>query len=96
MLQRHGIGVEVAGQLLVAAGDNPDRLRSEGAFAMLCGVSPPRPPPARPNDTGSTEVRTGKPTAPCLKRYLAREVYCLLNPGQPHRARQPRKITKAA
>jgi len=26
--------------LLAAAGDNPDRLRSEAAFSMLCGASP--------------------------------------------------------
>jgi transposase len=26
--------------LLVAAGDNPERLRSEGSFAHLCGVAP--------------------------------------------------------
>jgi transposase len=26
--------------LLVAAGDNPERLRSEAAFAHLCGVAP--------------------------------------------------------
>jgi transposase len=30
----------VAGALLVTAGDNPDRLRSEASFAHLCGVSP--------------------------------------------------------
>lgn len=35
-----GIGVETAGQLLVTAGDNPHRLRSEAAFAHLCGVAP--------------------------------------------------------
>jgi transposase len=35
-----GVGVETAGQLLVTAGDNPDRLRSEAAFARLCGVAP--------------------------------------------------------
>jgi transposase len=40
LLERNGIGVEVAGQLLVTAGDNPERLRSEAAFAMLCGVAP--------------------------------------------------------
>ncbi len=40
LLERTGIGIEVAGQLLVTAGDNPDRLRSEASFAMLCGVSP--------------------------------------------------------
>jgi transposase len=35
-----GVGPDSAGALLVAAGDNPDRLRSNGAFAMLCGASP--------------------------------------------------------
>jgi transposase len=35
-----GVGPEVAGQLLVTAGDNPGRLRSEAAFAHLCGVAP--------------------------------------------------------
>lgn len=35
-----GVGIEVAGQLLTTVGDNPDRLRSEAAFAHLCGVAP--------------------------------------------------------
>jgi transposase len=35
-----GIGAEVASALLVAVGDNPERLRSEASFAALCGVSP--------------------------------------------------------
>jgi len=35
-----GVGPEIAGALLVAAGDNPLRLRSEAAFSMLCGASP--------------------------------------------------------
>jgi transposase len=35
-----GVGTEVAGQLLVTAGDNPGRLHSEESFAALCGVSP--------------------------------------------------------
>jgi transposase len=35
-----GVGTNVAGALLVAAGDNPDRMRSEGSFAHLCGVAP--------------------------------------------------------
>ncbi len=35
-----GVGPDVAGALLVAAGDNPERLRSEAAFASLCGVAP--------------------------------------------------------
>lgn len=35
-----GVGTDVAGALLVAAGDNPERMRSESAFAHLCGVAP--------------------------------------------------------
>jgi transposase len=35
-----GVGTETAAALLVAAGDNPQRLRSEAAFAHLCGVAP--------------------------------------------------------
>ena len=35
-----GVGTETAAVLLVAAGDNPERLRSEAAFAHLCGVAP--------------------------------------------------------
>jgi hypothetical protein len=35
-----GVGPDVAGQLLVTAGDNPHRLRSDAAFAMLCGAAP--------------------------------------------------------
>ncbi len=40
LLARPGVGVETAAQLLVTAGDNPKRLRSEASFAALCGVSP--------------------------------------------------------
>ena len=40
LIQAVGIGMEIAGQLLVTAGDNPDRLRNEASFAMLCGVAP--------------------------------------------------------
>ena len=35
-----GVGPDTAGALVVAAGDNPDRLRNEATFAHLCGVSP--------------------------------------------------------
>jgi len=35
-----GIGTENAATLLIVAGDNPQRLRSEASFASLCGVSP--------------------------------------------------------
>ena len=40
LLAEPGIGPDTAGKLLVIASDNPDRLRSDAAFAALCGVSP--------------------------------------------------------
>lgn len=117
LLERTGIGIEVAGQLLVTAGDNPERMTSEAAFAMLCGVAPL---PASSGMTQRHRLNRGgdrqanralhlavisrlrldpktkayvtKKTAEghskmeilrCLKRYLAREVYFLLNSGRP-------------
>jgi transposase len=35
-----GVGSHTAAILLVAAGDNPDRIRSEARWAKLCGVAP--------------------------------------------------------
>jgi transposase len=40
LLAVFGVGPETAGALLIAAGDNPDRLHSEAAFAMLCAAAP--------------------------------------------------------
>ena len=40
LVAQQGVGTDVASALLVAAGDNPERLRSEAAFAHLCGTSP--------------------------------------------------------
>jgi transposase len=40
LLQLLAIGTDHAGQLLVTAGQHPERLRGEAAFAHLCGVAP--------------------------------------------------------
>jgi transposase len=40
LLAQRGVGADSAAQLLITAGDNPDRLGSEASFAALCGVSP--------------------------------------------------------
>jgi transposase len=40
LLEVYGVGPDTAAILLAAAGDNPDRLRSEAAWAHLCGVAP--------------------------------------------------------
>jgi transposase len=39
-LARKGVGTQVAATLLVTAGDNPRRLRTDASFAALCGASP--------------------------------------------------------
>ncbi|MGW7003142.1 IS110 family transposase [Streptomyces sp. NPDC054933] len=35
-----GVGIETAAQLLITAGDNPERLASEASFAHLCAAAP--------------------------------------------------------
>lgn len=49
LLEIFGLGPETAGQLLTTAGQNPERLRSEPAFANLCGVAP------KPASSGRTQ-----------------------------------------
>jgi len=51
LLELQGVGVEIAGQFLVTVGDNPNRIRSEAAFAKLCGVAP------QPASSGRTTGR---------------------------------------
>jgi transposase len=40
LLDLFGVGPDTAAALVMAAGDNPERLHSEAAWAHLCGVSP--------------------------------------------------------
>jgi transposase len=40
LLAEPGVGPDVAAKLVIAAGNNPQRLRSEASFAALCGASP--------------------------------------------------------
>ena len=40
LLAARGVGAHTAAALLVAAGDNPQRMRTEASFAALCGASP--------------------------------------------------------
>jgi transposase len=113
LVARFGIGPDSAGALLVAAGDDPDRLRSDAAFSMLCGSSPIQASSGktirhRLNRGGDRQanaalhrivvvrLRWHQPTKDymarrltegkskneilrCLKRYVAREVFAVLN-----------------
>ena len=40
LVSAFGVGPDTASSLLIAAGSNADRLRSEASFASLCGVNP--------------------------------------------------------
>ncbi len=102
-----------AAPLLVAAGDNPGRLRSDACFSMLCGASPIQASSGkttrhRLNRGGDRQAnaalyrivlvrlcydpatkdymarrlkqgKSKKEIIRCLKRYVAREVFAVLN-----------------
>lgn len=65
LLGLFGVGIDVAGQLLVTAGDNPERLASSAAFAALCGVAP-------------IPASSGKTTRHRLNRGGDRQANCAL------------------
>jgi len=120
LLDAFGIGVDTAAEILIVAGDNPQRITSEAAFAKLAGISP------LPAGSGMTSgrhrinhgghrqlnaaiyrtvivrMRFHEPTIAyvarrtaegkskrdiirCLKRYVIREAYHLVQarPGHP-------------
>ncbi|WP_374111710.1 transposase [Pseudonocardia sp. ICBG1142] len=51
LLELKSVGIELAAQFLFTSGDNADRIRSEAAFAKLCGVAP------QPASSGRTAGR---------------------------------------
>jgi transposase len=40
LVEAFGIGADTAAEVLIVAGDNPERVRGETAWAKLCGVAP--------------------------------------------------------
>lgn len=112
LLAEFGVGIDVAGALLVTVGDNPERINSEASFAALCGVSAidassGRQQRHRLNRGGNREAnaalwriamvrlrwdpetkayvarrisegKTKREAIRCLKRYLARRIYKIL------------------
>ncbi len=40
LLEAHGMATGTAAEMLLLVGDNPERIKSEAAFAKLCGVCP--------------------------------------------------------
>jgi transposase len=113
LLDLFGVGHDSAATLLIAAGDNPERLTGEASFAALCGVSPVerssgKTQRRRLNRGGNrqanaalfrialtrlradprtrayvqrrtSEGRTKREILRCVKRYLAREIFKIIN-----------------
>ena len=69
LLDAFGVGLDIAAQMLITAGDNNERVRSEAAFAKLCGVCPI---PAGSGKTNGrhrlTRVATDRSTPPSTGR----------------------------
>ena len=83
----YGVGPDTAGALVVAAGDNPGRLRNEATFTDPDrGASPlVHPDGVGPRTQRYVERRckeglTQTEAMRCLKRYVAREVFYYLVP----------------
>lgn len=63
MVEQSGIGFDTTAEMLITAGDNTDRIRSEAAFAKLCGACPipagsgraERPTPPQPGREPSSQ-----------------------------------------
>ena len=95
LLTRPGLGPDTAGALLVAVGDNPERIRNERTFAHLCGGDRQANSALwrivitrlasdqrtqRYVERRCKEGLTKKEAVRCLKRYVAREVFYYLQP----------------
>ena len=112
LVEAFGVGPDTAAALLIAAGSNPDRLRSEASFASLCGVNPIPASSGKTNrhrlnrggdrqansalyrivvvrlrydprtqeymQRRTTEGMSKSEVIRCLKRYVAREVYSII------------------
>jgi transposase len=64
--------------MLVVFGDNPERIRSEAAFAKLCGAivrMRQHPPTLAYVKRRTAEVKSPREIRRCLKRYIAREIF---------------------
>ena len=84
-----GAGPDVAGQLLVTAGDNPHRLRSEAALAHLAGISPL---PASSGRTDRHRLNRGGDRA--ANSAIHRIVLCRMRHHAPTRAYVTRRTTQ--
>ena len=64
LLSLYGVGPDTAAMLLIAAGDHPERLRSEAAWAHMCAVAPD-PGLVRENAPAPAQPRREPRGQPC-------------------------------
>ncbi|MGW6460265.1 transposase [Streptomyces sp. NPDC055078] len=67
----YGVGPDTAAQLLVTAGGNPDRMRTEASFAALCGAAPVPASSGRTNRHRIALVRMSSNSR--TREYVARQ-----------------------
>ena len=89
LLALPGVGVHTAALLLVAAGDNAERITSEAAFAHLCGVAPIH---ASSGKTDPSPAQPGR-QPPSQPRPVAHRVHPHgLGPTHPRLRRTPHAL----
>ena len=97
---RPGAGPEVAAALLVCARDNPAGLRSEAAFAALCGTSPVEASSGMTRRHRLNRGGTGRPTPRCTGSWwcgcAGTSPPATTWPGAPPRARPPKRSCAAS
>jgi hypothetical protein len=62
LVDAFGIGADIAAEVLIVAGDNPERIRTEAAWAKLCRVAPIPASPGTTTRHRLTEAVTARPT----------------------------------
>jgi transposase len=65
LLALYGVGPDTAAMLLIAAGDHPERLRSEAAWAHLCATAPIPASSGKVTRHRLNPAATARPTTPC-------------------------------
>jgi transposase len=97
---RTGVGTRVDATLLVTAGDNPGRLRTEASFAALCGASPVDASSGKQRRHRLNRGGTGRPTLPCgglpSPGWPPTRAPRLTWPGAPARAKPPERSSAAS
>jgi transposase len=89
LLELNGVGTDVAGQLLVTAGQNADRLRGDAAFARLTGTAP------LPASSGrTTRHRLSRGGDRAANAALHRIVLCRLRWHEPTKAYVARRTSQ--